>query len=124
MEEFGNLWSVLGYLGTTLGGAFGGWLFGRRKYNEEVNGAKVQNFDAALDAYKKMYDSMLEDYKRENGELKEEVASLKQELAENRKQLFTLTKFVLDNINKPSNDDRDYSELEEIINNPQNETES
>lgn len=76
-------------------GGFFGWLFGRRKYNEEVKGSQVQNFDAALGAYKKMYEDMINDLKQNQEELKQENRDLKQELSENRKQIMTLTNFVL-----------------------------
>ena len=90
-----HLWEIAGYLATAFAGTFFGWLFTRRKYNEEVKGSKVQNFDLALDAYKKMYEDMIEDLKSQNKDLKDEVESLKQELSENRKQILTLTNFVL-----------------------------
>jgi hypothetical protein len=90
-----QVWSIVGYVITSFAGVFFGWLFGRKKNNVEIEGTKVQNFDAAIEAYKKMYEDMIADLKEQNGELKEEVESLKQELSENRKQIITLTNFVL-----------------------------
>ena len=92
MERF---WEIIGYLATAFAGTFFGWLFSRRKYNEEVNANKVQNFDAALDAYKKMYEDMIGDLKEQVEDLKTENNGLKEELSETRKQIITLTNFVL-----------------------------
>ena len=111
-----HLWEIIGYLGTAFAGTFFGWLFGRRREKVELEGTKVQNFDAALDAYKKMYEDMIEDLKSQNTELKEEVDSLKQELSENRKQIITLTNFVLASALKSQKADLGgLDELEEII---------
>ena len=71
MEEYGTLWSIISYALTSGIGGFFGWLFTRRKYNEEVESTRVQNFDAAIEAYKKMYEDMIDDHKTQNGELKE-----------------------------------------------------
>ena len=106
---------IVGYLVTAFAGSFCGWLFGRRKYNAEVEGTKVQNFDAAIEAYKKMYEDMISDLKEQNGELKEEVESLKQELSENRKQIITLTNFVLARAIQGGNNASDFENLKEII---------
>lgn len=115
MEEFGTVWSAISYVATSGLGAFFGWLFSRRKYNEEVQATRVQNFDAAIEAYKKMYEDMIDDLKSQNGELKGEVESLKQELAENRKQLITLTNFVLASAMRKADESSDFSALKEII---------
>lgn len=111
-----HLWEIIGYLGTAFAGTFFGWLFGRRREKLELEGTKVQNFDAALDAYKKMYEDMIEDLKSQNEDLKEEVSSLKQELSENRKQIITLTNFVLASALKSQKEDLgSLDELKEII---------
>ena len=115
MEEYGTLWSVLGYILTSGLGGFFGWLFTRKKYNEEVQSTRVQNFDAAIEAYKKMYEDMIDDLKTQNGELKEEVENLKQELSENRKQIITLTNFVLASAMRKADEGSDFTELKEII---------
>lgn len=115
MEDFLNVWSIVGCVLSSGVGGFFGWLFTRKKYDEEVNNARVQNFDAAIDAYKKMYEDMIDDLKTQNGELKEEVDSLKQELAENRKQIITLTNFVLASAMRKADEASDFSELKEII---------
>ena len=115
MEDLGTLWSIVSYIFTTGIGSFFGWLFTRKKYNAEVEGARVQNFDAAIEAYKKMYEDMIDDLKTQNGELKGEVESLKQELAENRKQIITLTNFVLASAMRKADENCDFSELKEII---------
>ena len=110
-----HVWEIIGYLATAFAGTFFGWLFSRKKYNEEVNGSRVQNFDAALNAYKKMYEDMIEDLKTQNGELKEEVESLKQELSENRKQIITLTNFVLASAIQRGENTNNFEDLKEII---------
>lgn len=86
---------VISSLSTGGIGGFFGWLFGRKKYNEEVKSSQVQNFDSSLDAYKKMYESMIEDLQKRIENLSNENTELKKELAENRKQIMTLTNFVL-----------------------------
>lgn len=110
-----HLWEILGYFGTAIAGSLGGWLFGRKKYNAEVESTKVQNFDAAIEAYKKMYEDMISDLKEQNGELKEEVNSLKNELAENRKQIITLTNFVLKSAIMANGDNPGLEDLRKII---------
>ena len=115
MEEYGTLWSIISYIATTGLGSFFGWLFTRRKYNAEVETTRVQNFDAAIEAYKKMYEDMIDDLKTQNGELKEEVDNLKQELSENRKQIITLTNFVLASAMRKADENSDLAELKEII---------
>ena len=115
MEDIQTLWSVVSYALTSAISALVGWFFTRRKYNAEVESTRVQNFDAAIDAYKKMYEDMIDDLKTQNGELKEEVENLKQELSENRKQIITLTNFVLASAMRKADDTSDFSELKEII---------
>lgn len=118
MEDNGvaiQVWTMVGYLVTAFAGTFFGWLFGRRKYNAEVEGTRVQNFDAAIEAYKKMYEDMIEDLKVQNGELKEEVDSLKQELSENRKQIITLTNFVLASAMQKGEVPSNFEDLKNII---------
>lgn len=111
-----HIWEIVGYLGTAFAGTFFGWLFGRRRENAEIEGTKVHNFDATIEAYKKMYEDMIDDLKAQNGELKEEVESLKQELSENRKQIITLTNFVLASaIQRGENSSNNFEDLKEII---------
>lgn len=89
---------LVGVISSVISGGIGGffgWLFTRRKYNAEVKGEEVKNFDAALDAYKKMYEGMIEDLKSNVESLKKENARLNEELSENRKQIITLTNFLL-----------------------------
>lgn len=115
MEEINTLWSIVSYAATSIITAFCTWFFTRKKYNEEVQSSRVQNFDATIEAYKKMYEDMIEDLKTQNGELKEEVESLKQELSENRKQIITLTNFVLASAMRKADEGTDFTELKEII---------
>ena len=91
-----DIWTTV--LSTGVGSAITGfiaWFFTRRQYEEQVNSQKVQNFDAALEAYKKMYEDMIGDLKEQVEDLKSENSSLKDELSETRKQVITLTNFVL-----------------------------
>jgi len=115
MEEFGTLWSAVSYVLTTGVGGFFGWLFTRKKYNEEVESVRVQNFDAAIEAYKKMYEDMIDDLKNQVNDLKEENASLKEELSENRKQIITLTNFVLANAIRSGESAGNFDDLKEIV---------
>jgi 3-methyladenine DNA glycosylase AlkC len=105
---------ILSSVATGGVGGFFGWLFGRRKYNEEVKGSKVQNFDAALDAYKKMYEDMIGDLKNNLEDVKKENGELKAELAENRKQIMTLTNFVLASAIKRADGDLDAEAIEKL----------
>lgn len=110
-----HIWEIVGYLATAFAGTFFGWLFGRRKEKVELEGAKVQNFDAALDAYKKMYEDMVDDLKKQIEELKVENNDLKEELSENRKQIITLTNFVLASAIQSQKEVANLDELKEII---------
>ena len=80
--------------GSGLGGFFG-WLFGRRQQKANANSTEIGNFNAAIEAYKHMYEDMINDLKVNQAELKKENQDLKEELSENRKQIMTLTNFVL-----------------------------
>ena len=80
--------------GSGLGGFFG-WLFGRRQQKANANSTEIGNFNAAIEAYKHMYEDMISDLKVNQAELKKENQDLKEELSENRKQIMTLTNFVL-----------------------------
>ena len=108
-------WEILGYLCSSMAGAAAGAIFTRKKYNAEVKGEEVRNFDAAIEAYKKMYEDMIHDLKEQNGDLKEEVAELKVELAENRKQIMTLTNFVLASAIKRADGDVGLEDIKNII---------
>lgn len=109
------IYSIIGYFAAAIASGLGGWLFGRKKYNEEVNTTKVQNFDAAIDAYKKMYEDMMGDLKAENANLKTEISELKQELSENRKQILTLTNFVLASAMQNGANAGNFEDLKAII---------
>lgn len=113
-----TLSTILISISTTGVGGFFGWLFGRKEANVRIKGEEINNFDRALDAYRKMYEDMIEDLRGQNGELKKEVADLKQEIAENRKQMMTLTNFVLASAMKRADsalDDTTLNNLKEII---------
>lgn len=90
-----NIWTIIIGFAASITSGFGAWFFTKSKYKAEVEGAKIDNFDRAIDAYKKMYEDMIADLKEQNTELKEEVDSLKAELNQNRQQIMTLTNFVL-----------------------------
>ena len=112
MEQF---WELAKYFLTTLIGTGLGYLFTRKKYNAEVVGEEIKNFDAAIDAYKKMYEDMLNDEHTQKEELKKEVSELKEELAECRKQIMTLTNFVLASAIKRADGDENLEEIRNII---------
>jgi len=110
--------TVLISIATTGVGGFFGWLFGRKEANVRIKGEEINNFDRALDAYKKMYEDIIEDLKTQVNELKDENTSLKEEVSENRKQLMTLTNFVLASAIKRADstlDEAAFSNLKEII---------
>lgn len=110
--------TVLISIATTGVGGFFGWLFGRKEANVRIKGEEINNFDRALDAYKKMYEDIIEDLKTQVNELKDENTSLKEEVSENRKQLMTLTNFVLAFAIKRADstlDEAAFSNLKEII---------
>jgi len=90
-----NIWTIVIAFATAMISGFSSWFFAKSKYKAEVEGAKIDNFDKAIDAYKKMYEDMIDDLKLQNSELKDEVESLKAELNQNRQQIMTLTNFVL-----------------------------
>lgn len=111
-----QIWTIIGYFASALAGTGGGWFFTRNKYKQEVEGAKIDNFNKSLDSYKKMYEDMIANMKEQNDlviaqnrnlsdeklqlieekkELKKEIVELKNEVAESRKQIMTLTNFVL-----------------------------
>ena len=112
MEQF---WELAKYFLTTLIGTRLGYLFTRKKYNAEVVGEEIKNFDSAIDAYKKMYEDMLNDEHAQKEELKKEVSELKEELAECRKQIMTLTNFVLASAIKRADGDENLEEIRNII---------
>lgn len=115
---------LLGIFGTIVSGLTS-WFFTRKSYQAEVEGKEVNNFDAAIDAYKKMYEDMINDLKEQNAELrgqkedlKREIEVLKKELSENRNQILTLTNFVLASALKRADGDlpeETVSKLKEII---------
>ena len=47
--------------GSGLGGFFG-WLFGRRQQKANANSTEIGNFNAAIEAYKHMYEDMINDF--------------------------------------------------------------
>ena len=106
---------ILGYVFSSgaLGGVLG-WIFSKRKYNAEVKTVEVNNFDAALSAYKKMYDDLIDEYKNKNNDLQKEVESLKTKLAATEKQVITLTNYILAQAMKVPND---ISDLKGILDN-------
>lgn len=90
-----EIWTAGIALASSLVSGIGTFIFTKSKYKAEVEGSKIQNFDAAITAYKKMYEDMIADLEDRNRKLKEEVDSLKSELDQNRQQIMTLTNFVL-----------------------------
>ena len=110
--------TVLISIATSGVGGFFGWLFGRREANVKIKGEEINNFDRALDAYKKMYEDIIDDLKTQVGDLKQENTALKEEISENRKQVMTLTNFVLASAIKRADstlDEAAFSSLKEIV---------
>lgn len=107
---------LISLAGTNMITGFASWFFTRRSYNQDVKNKEINNFDASLNAYKEMYDEMIQDLKDNLSEVKEEnkalkaqretlnqeIERLKAELDETRKQVMTLTNFVLGNALKTS----------------------
>ena len=65
--------------------------------------------------YKKMYEDRLNDEHAQKEELKKEVSELKEELAECRKQIMTLTNFVLASAIKRADGEENLEEIRNII---------
>ena len=102
------------------GGGFFGWLFTRSKYKAEVDGAKIDNFNKSIEAYKNMYDNMVDELEEKNASLREENASLRKEIEDLRKeieqtrqQLITVTSYILSI--KAGANNTDVSHLEDIV---------
>lgn len=111
-----EFWNIIGYFASAFAGSGVSYIFTRNKYKQDVQSAKIDNFDKSIDAYKKMYEDMIGDLKTHNQdlvthnqelvtqnqelieqkkELKKEISELKNELNETRQQVMTLTNFVL-----------------------------
>lgn len=86
--------SVVSLIITTLTGGFGGWFFGRRKYNAEVKGSEINNFNSTIDAYKKLYDDREKVYQSTIDSLNKRVDELTEENKELRKQIMTVSNIV------------------------------
>ena len=113
---FDWLTGIISLAATNMVTGFASWFFTRRSYNQDVKNKEINNFDASLSAYKDMYDEMIQDLKESLSEVKEEnkalkaqretlnqeIERLKAELDETRKQVMTLTNFVLGNALKNS----------------------
>ena len=72
--------------GSGLGGFFG-WLFGRRQQKANANSTEIGNFNAAIEAYKHMYEDMINDLKVSQAELKKENQELVKHSYEFEKEL-------------------------------------
>lgn len=104
-----TVWTIIITSIASIITGIGSWFLSRSKYKAEVETTKISNFDASIDAYKKMYEDMLGDLRTEKSDLqaenqklqaekedlKKEIAELKAELVEQRGQIMTLTNFVL-----------------------------
>ena len=113
-----ELWNIIGYFASAAAGSGASYIFARNKYKTEVQGAKIDNYDKSIEAYKKMYEDMIGDLKIHNQELveqnqelveqkkelKKEISELKSELNETRQQIMTLTNFVLASAIKRADD--------------------
>jgi chromosome segregation ATPase len=70
----------------TGGGGFFGWFFTRKKSNAEAKGSELENVEQAI----KIWRELAEENKRENIQLKKEMADIKQQLEEMRSDLVTV----------------------------------
>jgi hypothetical protein len=73
-------------VGGAGGGGFFGWFFTRKKSNAEAKGSELENVEAAI----KIWRELAEENKRENIQLKKEMADIKQQLEEMRSDLITV----------------------------------
>lgn len=110
-----EIWLFVTGIITTFVGAFVSFIFTKSKYKTEVDANKIQNFSSSIEAYKTMYEDMIEDLKDQNKELREEVASLKKELYQNREQLLTLTNLFLVNAMKGSSEQIDPTSVNKLM---------
>lgn len=89
-------------------------IFSKRQYEESVENQRVQNFDAALDAYKKMYEDMISDLRQQVVDLKEENRELNKRLGDTTQQVITLTNFVLANAIKRADGDLNMDDINKL----------
>jgi hypothetical protein len=68
------------------GGGFFGWFFTRKKSNADAKGSELENVEHAI----KIWRELAEENKRENIELKKEMANIKAQLEEMRLDLITV----------------------------------
>ena len=68
------------------GGGFFGWFFTRKKSNADAKGSELENVEHAI----KIWRELAEENKRENIELKKEMADIKAQLEEMRLDLITV----------------------------------
>lgn len=76
---------ITGGLGilTTIASGFTSYIFTKRKYNAEVDNAKIENVEKSVEVYTKILDDVnkrLDDTLARNRELEEEVKQLKNQL--------------------------------------------
>lgn len=110
-----EIWLFITGTITTFVGAFVSFIFTKSKYKTEVDANKIQNFSSSIDAYKTMYEDMIEDLKDNNKELREELASVKKELHQTREQLLTLTNLFLVSAMKGSSEQIDSNSLNKLM---------
>lgn len=71
-----------------------GWVFGRRQSNADASATEVKTFDAALDAYRKLYEERERIYENTIDQLRKQIDSVTEENKELRKQIMTVSNFV------------------------------
>ncbi len=91
-------------------------IFTKKQYDESVEAQRVQNFDAALEAYKKMYEDMIDDLKQQVVDLKEENKELNKRLGDTTQQVITLTNFVLANALRRADGDLNMEDINKLKN--------
>ena len=73
---------------------FLGWLFGRRQSNANAASTEIANFNAAIEAYRKLYEEREKIYEDTIDSLKKQVNDVTEENKELRKQIMTVSNFV------------------------------
>lgn len=71
-----------------------GWLFGKRQSDANAASTEISNFNAAIDAYRKLYEEREKIYEDTIGSLKKQVYDVTEENKELRKQIMTVSNFV------------------------------
>lgn len=80
--------------GSNIAVAGSSFFFTKKKYQAEVKGSDIQNFDASIEAFKKLYEEREQIYKDTIAELNKQISEVKSENVELRKQVMTISNFI------------------------------